>query len=159
MGYVGTSFTTFSTLPTTQDVTLVLFVTLPSVDPPGIFDMRAIGMPAPYLGVIDGYSGPLWGPGLAGYGSMTVVQESTFPASNVQNPTGLPSQSNIWTMDSTTGQLTSTWFNDDGTPVPCTMFYDLTYGDLNFGGDLSAFKATYWQDQDVQVWLYYIGLW
>jgi hypothetical protein len=88
---------------------------------------------------------------------MTVVQQSSFPASNTNNPTGLASESNIWTVDTTSGQLTTTWFNNDGTPVPCVIFYDVTYGDLNFGGDLNAFVDTY-HDTDVIATLYFVGL-
>jgi hypothetical protein len=91
------------------------------------------------------------------YGSMTVVQHSSYPASNRNNPTGLPSESNIWNIDLTTGQLTAVWFNDDGTEINCTIFYDATYGDLNFTGDLPAFLEVY-PDTDYVTTLYYVPL-
>lgn len=113
-------------------------------------------MSAPYLAVIEGYSGSNWEEGSAGYGSMTVVQNSTSPASDKRNPTNLPSESNIWSLDTGSKALTATWFNDDGTPVPSVIFYDNTYGDLNFGGDVDAFAA-YYGDQTTVVTLYFVG--
>jgi hypothetical protein len=88
---------------------------------------------------------------------MTVVQHSTFPASNTNNPTFLPSESIIWTINHFTNELTADWFNDNGTPVPCTIYYDVTYGDFGFTGDLPAYVGLY-LDNTIPVNLYFVGV-
>ena len=91
---------------------------------------------------------------------MTVVSHSTYPATTVNNPTGFPGESEVWNIDfnSGTGQLSLTWFNDDGTPVNATSFLDATYGDLNFAGDLTAFLKVYPDNQCYVTTLYWVPL-
>lgn len=89
---------------------------------------------------------------------MTVVQHSTYPASNTNNPTNLPSESNIWSVDYTSGLLTATWFNDNGKKVPCTIYYDVTYSDFGFTGDLKEYVKLY-LDNTIAVNLYFVGMW
>jgi len=158
VGYVALQLTSFfHTSPLTSDLNSAALVTLPSANPSPNFELAIANASAPFLGDIEGYSGSNWGPGNAGYGSMTVVQSSSWPATNRNNPTGLPSESGFWTMDASNGQLTAVWFNDDGTKVDCTIFADATYGDLNFAGDLAAFLNIY-PDNVYVTTLYFVPL-
>jgi hypothetical protein len=90
---------------------------------------------------------------------MTVVSHSTYPATNLNNPSGFPSESNVWSIvldpSTGTGELSVTWFNDDGTPVSTTPFLDATYGDLNFGGDIKQYLKVY--PDDVRVCSFYFA--
>jgi len=158
MGYIALNLTKYATTPITTDTTKVAFLKVPSASPAPHFNLGIYNASEPYLAVIQGYSGSNWGKGNPGYGSMTVVQDSTYPASNTNNPTYLPSESRIWSIDTTTGQLTATWFNDNGTPVPCTIYYDVTYGDFGFSGDMAAYVKLY-LDTTIQVFPYFVGLW
>jgi len=158
MGYIALQLTQYGTTPLTTDTSKVAFLKIPSATPSPHFNLGIYNASDPYLAVIQGYSGSNWGTGNPGYGSMTVVQDSSYPASNLYNPTYLPSESNIWTIDDTTGQLTATWFNDNGTPVPCQIYYDVTYGDFGFSGDLAAYVKLY-LDNTIQVYPYFVGLW
>jgi len=158
MGYIALKLTQYATQPLTTDTSKVAFVSVPNATPKNHFDLGIYNASAPYLAVIQGYSGSNWGKGNPGYGSMTVVQHSTYPASNTNNPTFLPSESNIWSVNLQTGQLTATWFNDNGTPVPATIYYDVTYSDFGFTGDLPAYVKLY-LDSTIPVALYFVGLW
>jgi len=158
MGYIALQLTKYATTPLTTDSSKVAFLKVPNATPKPHFDLGIYNASAPNLAVIQGYSGSNWGKGNPGYGSMTVVQHSTYPASNTNNPTFLPSESNIWSVNLQTGQLTATWFNDNGTPVPCTIYYDVTYGDFGFTGDLPAYVKLY-LDNTIPTTLYFVGLW
>lgn len=150
-----------ATLSYTQDTSKVAFVTAPSATPPKYFDLAIINSTAPYIGPIAGYDGSnAWGPGQVGWGSVTVVQKSTFPASNTNNPTYLPSESSVWSVDLVTGQLTGTWFTDNGKAVPCTIYADVNFfSDLGFTGDLNAFVKKYSQTVIGPLSLYFVPLW
>jgi len=158
MGYIRLKLSQYATTGLTTDTSQVAFLKVPNATPAPHFDLGIYNATEPFLAVIQGYSGSNWGKGNSGYGSMTVVSHSTYPASNINNPTHLPSESNIWTVDYTTGQLTATWFNDNGKQVPCTIYYDITYSDFGFTGDLPAYVKLY-LDNTVAVSLYFVGLW
>jgi len=163
MGYAALKLTsTFSTVPITSDLAKAARVTLPSAAPGPDFELAIANASEPFLGTDYGYQGSEWGPGLPGYGSMTVVQHSTYPATNRNNPTGYPSESRVWNIvldpSSGTGQLSLTWFNDDGTPVNTTSFWDATYGDLNFAGDLTQFLKVYPDNNCYITTLYWVPL-
>jgi len=159
MGFIRLSLSQYATTGLTPTITDVAYVTLPKASPSPHFDLGIANASDPFLAVIQGYSGSNWGVGNPGYGSMTVVQHSTYPASNTNNPTFLPSESNIWSLVKNTGsQLTATWFNDNGTPVPCTIYFDITYGDFGFTGDVAQYVKLY-LDNVVAVSLYFIPLW
>jgi len=158
MGYIRLSLSQYATTGLTTDLNQVAYVRMPNAAPQPHFDLGIYNASAPYLAVIQGYSGSNWGAGNPGYGSMTVVQHSTYPASNTNNPTFLPSESNIWTVNMQTSQLTATWFNDNGTPVPCTIYYDIRYSDFGFTGDLAQYVKLY-LDSTVAVALYFIPVW
>jgi len=144
VGYVALQLTSrFHTTPLTTNFKEAAIVTLPAKNPGSNFELKIANASAPFLGDIYGYSGSNFGSGKPGYGSMTVVQHSTYPATNKNNPTGFPSESNIWNLNTSTGELTAVWFDDDGTEVSCTIFYDATYGDMNFTGDLPAYLKIY----------------
>jgi len=155
MGYIRLALSQYATTGLTTDTSKVAFVSMPNATPSPHFDLGIANASAPFLAVIQGYSGSNWGKGNPGYGSMTVVQHSTYPASKINNPTHLPSESNIWTIDMSTSQLTATWFNDNGTPVPCTIYYDVTYSDFGFSGDLAAYVKLY-LDSTLAVTLYFV---
>jgi len=162
MGFIRLSLSQYATTGLTPTITDVAYVTLPKASPSPHFDLGIANASDPFLAVIQGYSGSNWGVGNPGYGSMTVVQHSTYPASNTNNPTFLPSESNIWSLTTASGsggkRLTATWFNDNGTPVPCTIYFDITYGDFGFTGDLAQYVKLY-LDNVVAVSLYFIPLW
>jgi len=156
MGWIRLALSQYATTGLTTDQSQVAFVSLPNSNPKPHFDLGIANASDPFLAVIQGFSGSNWGPGNPGYGSMTVVQHSTYPASNIHNPTNLPSESVIWTID-TSSQLTATWFNDNGTPVPATIYFDNRYGDFGFTGDLQQYVNLY-LDQVTRVSLYFIPL-
>jgi len=158
MGWIRLALSQYATTGLTTDQSQVAFVRMPNDHPKPNFDLGIYNASAPYLSVIQGYSGSNWGKGNPGYGSMTVVQHSTYPASNLNNPTHLPSESNIWTVDMQTSQLSAKWFNDNGTPVPCTIYYDNRYSDFGFTGDLQQYVNLY-LDTVTRVALYFIPLW
>jgi len=158
MGYIALKLTQYATTRLTTDTSKVAFLSVPNATPKPHFDLGIYNASAPFLSVIQGYSGSNWGKGKPGYGSMTVVQHSTYPASNTNNPTHLPSESNIWTVNLTTGELTATWFNDNGKAVDCTIYYDVTYSDFGFTGDLKEYVKLY-LDTTIPTTLYFVGLW
>jgi len=158
MGYIRLALSQYATTGLTTDTSQVAFVRMPSAVPKPPFDLGIYNASAPYLAVIQGYSGSNWGHGNPGYGSMTVVQHSTFPASNTNNPTFLPSESKIWSVNMQTSQLGATWYNDDGKAVQCTIYYDVTYSDFGFTGDLAEYVKLY-LDSTIPVALYFIPLW
>ncbi|THH17776.1 hypothetical protein EW146_g3108 [Bondarzewia mesenterica] len=47
----------------------------------------------------------------------------------------------IWSLDSSTGNLTAQWTNPDGSKPPTTIAFDIRDNILLFTGDLSAFNA------------------
>ncbi|KZT32965.1 hypothetical protein SISSUDRAFT_1054833 [Sistotremastrum suecicum HHB10207 ss-3] len=68
---------------------------------------------------------------------MTPVSESTNPSSN--DPLGVPAESMIWQVNLATLTLTASWRTPGGGSIPLTIFHDLSFGDLDFTGDLNAF--------------------
>jgi hypothetical protein len=152
------SLAKYGTTPLTNDTSKVAFLKVPNTRPKPHFDLGIYNTSDPYLAVIQGYSGSNWGKNNPGYGSMSVVQHSTYPASNTDNPTYLPSESNIWTVNYETSELTATWFNDNGKKVPCQIYYDVTYGDFGFSGDMQAYADLY-LDTLIQTYLYFVPLW
>lgn len=146
-----------ATISYTSDANKVLYVTLPSATPSKYFDLAAINTTAPFVGPIAAYSGSNWGKGSPGFGSVTIVQKSTYPATNTNNPCYLPSESTVWSIDSNQ-QLTGTWFNDNGKAVPSTIYIDVNYNDLGFTGDLAAFSK-YYNQYTVALKAYFVPLW
>jgi len=144
VGYAALELTSqFHTTPLTGDLSKAAVVTLPSANPSANFELSVANAAQPFLGEIYGFQGSDFGPGKPGYGTMTVVQHSTWPATNTNNPNGDPSESGIWNINLSTNELTAVWFDDDGTEVDTTIFLDATFGDLNFGGDLTAYASVY----------------
>jgi hypothetical protein len=98
----------------------------------------------PFLGATYGFQGPSLGAGSAGYLWLTKTAHTEPGATPqaVQNSAGMnESESSIWTLDPTTGELTLTWVNPDGSTVAAGPIEYESY--LLATADFDAFSAAY----------------
>ncbi|KAH8920827.1 hypothetical protein BT69DRAFT_1336096 [Atractiella rhizophila] len=142
LGYVSQDFTDYATFTITSNANAAATFTRPSGEKTG-FNLAVDGFDWPFIGSTSGFSGSNWGPGSSGYGLLTATANAPAPATVTDNPTGQPAESAIWNIDCTTGELTVTWTNDDGSEVPATIFHNLSFGDLDVTGDLETFVNVY----------------
>ncbi|KAJ7922391.1 hypothetical protein B0H13DRAFT_1865767 [Mycena leptocephala] len=88
----------------------------------------------PYLGAVD-----------AGQGNLGSVRGNSPPSSSagtsliLRRHGGIESQ--IWTMNCQTREVTAQWTNVDGSQPSTTIFYDPVRNFLGLTGDLQAFNA------------------
>ncbi|KZT35040.1 hypothetical protein SISSUDRAFT_1051983 [Sistotremastrum suecicum HHB10207 ss-3] len=117
-------------------------------------------LPGPPLGAVwqpftgDKSVGPFsLGSGSSNFAFLGPVPESTGPAAlfgtpNPSEPISLMDpfdppfapESDIWSINPVTLEVTATWTNPDGTRLPATIFWDDTvdYGNVGITGDLNA---------------------
>jgi hypothetical protein len=151
LGYVGSSETIFATLPIATTLAGALQVSLdPTASAP--FSISATGLQEADIGPAAGVSGVAFGPGSPSYAFFGSVS----PGNNSTNPIGTAAESAVWSLVNG-NQLTAAWTLPGNSTAPLTIFQDITFGDLDFAGDLSAFVATY-GDSVEPVYFLFTGL-
>ncbi|KZS91438.1 hypothetical protein SISNIDRAFT_467686 [Sistotremastrum niveocremeum HHB9708] len=112
-------------------------------DTSGIFSLRVEDFYQPSSAFIGatwlGFDNSVSGPYDLGPGSTNIAFTNLIGFS----PGGGQYQSDLWSINPTTTELTATWTNSDGSLFPATIFFDDDQGDGNVGltGDLPAVVA------------------
>jgi len=110
----------------------------------GYIDIAVQGAQYPDLGGgLSGGGGSAMGQGSAAFAFIAAVQQTTGPASNYDNSVGSPSESNIWSINTATLEITASWTNPTGDRVDVTIFNDISFSELDLTGDLSTFSSTF----------------
>ena len=139
LGYVGDSFTIFDTIPIADAAAALVVEIDPAVSAP--FSVVATNPAAsayPYIGPVIGIAGDNFVAGSSSYAFLSGVSQG----SSSNNEIGSPAESQVWSLGSG-GALTASWQNSDGTASPLTIFHDISFGDLDFAGDLNAFPNSF----------------
>ncbi|KZS95756.1 hypothetical protein SISNIDRAFT_325611 [Sistotremastrum niveocremeum HHB9708] len=139
LGFIARGLTIFDTFPITQDISQAAVFT-PSANNNGFYDLAVASEPSPFIGIVTGVAGDNFESASPSYGFMSPVPESSNPNSN--NPFDSPGESQIWQINPVTLSVTAQWRNG-GTDSPLTIFHDISFGDLDFAGDLGAFSDAF----------------
>jgi len=160
IGFIRHDLTQFGTFTFTTDASQAeVFSKSKTPSPTKGFEITSLSQDLPFFGAGQGFSAwPLNNPKPAPvYASFAPVSHSVAPPTDSANPTGQPSESNLWSMDASTGELTAQWGLNSGKYVDMKIFYDVTYGDLNMAQDFDAY-TTYFGDIIEAVSFFFVPL-
>ncbi|KAJ6451115.1 hypothetical protein C8R47DRAFT_303854 [Mycena vitilis] len=157
-GYISMTLdgqNSFTKTATTQLDSTALFVTLPVSPFGGPFDIASTPGPStayPLLGAVGGSGGYYnFQPNNIGYAYLAATGHtpanappSTTAGTSIQ-PLGYngPSESQIWSLDCQTLELTAQWTNLDASQPPTSFYYDAAGDFVGLIGDTSKFAATF----------------
>ncbi|KAJ7459349.1 hypothetical protein FB451DRAFT_1272561 [Mycena latifolia] len=151
LGYVSDRFNADNAYRVHRRPGAALLVTVPPVAPFGtainLIAARAPDSGHPFLGAVSNGQGDL-GEGEVGAAYLSgtsSVHGNSPPSSSAGTSLTLPNhggaESQLWTLNCQTRQVTAQWTNADGSRPPTTIFYDPASKTLGLTGDLPAFKA------------------
>ncbi|KAJ7169322.1 hypothetical protein C8R43DRAFT_945263 [Mycena crocata] len=150
IGYIGQQFNRDNAYTRHRQPPFALQVAVPPIAPFGsAINLIAANAPDsghPFFGAVDRGSGPL-GTSEAGFAILSGtsgVRGNSPPSSSAGTSLTLPhggAESQIWTMNCQTRQVTAQWTNADGSHPPTTIFYDPVGDFVGLTGDLGAFNA------------------
>ncbi|KAJ6631024.1 hypothetical protein B0H10DRAFT_704360 [Mycena sp. CBHHK59/15] len=151
-GYISKTFDDQRSYTLTTSLSAALQVILPSLSPfDGPIDILASNGPDaahPYLGAVGGSGGYTFGPGIGGYSYMSGTGASS-PNSPPSSSAGTsiqslgynaPSESQIWSIDCLTRQISAQWTNTDSSQPATSLFYDPLVDFLGLTSDLDTFN-------------------
>ncbi|KZT35037.1 hypothetical protein SISSUDRAFT_1064817 [Sistotremastrum suecicum HHB10207 ss-3] len=137
LGYVSNVLNVFDCFGITTDLSKAATFDLDSTT--DFFSIAVEKQSAPVIGAAQGPSGdvPLaLGPGSGNFAALCPVQKTTGVAHDELNSLQSPSESDIWSINPSTLEVTAHWTNPDGTRTLATIFFDTTFQDLEITGDL-----------------------
>ncbi|KAF7375151.1 hypothetical protein MSAN_00401600 [Mycena sanguinolenta] len=152
-GYISSEFDSQHAYTLTTSKSSALQVNLPSTSPFGAsFNILAVNGQDnrhPYLGAVGGGNGYRFGQGQRGSAFLTGTGAS--PANSPPSSRGgtsmqstgynAPGESQIWSMDCKTREISAQWTNADSTQPETTIFYDTVDKYLGLTSDLEAFNV------------------
>jgi len=155
VGFVRNVYDSQASFTITTHAPSAMRVSLPSYSPFNTpIDIKFGGQDPKHVlfGAVGGSSGYHLASGHLGYTylSGTGHTDAGSPPSSTAGTSmqavgyNAPSESQIWTLDCTTLQLTAMWTNTDNTqPATTTIFYDPAVDYLGLTGDLAVFQSVF----------------
>jgi len=166
LGYISHAYDGVDSFVTTSDPTKAQLFQLPSTTPYyGAFDIITsspeIDSVHPYLGAGAGPYADVLGTGSAGYAIFTGTTH--VPANSPPSTSGSSSkgtsdpaiESQIWSIDGNTLELTAQWTNPDGSQPTTILYSDVVFGFVGLTDDLATYNSQF-GEPGIQVFFYFV---